>query len=303
MLAFLVFIWYELKASEARQEKLSEELRADMKELRAEVKASEARQREDMAQLKADDRALAATYSAKRGSGPDGMPATPAPPPVTVNVSINGPGPFIEETRAVPEAASPVCSSEATAHPSPTPTDNRAVRDEIPPLGGSWDRVPSQTIALHGGWSWQRGAPGATQVDLYSYIQRVKAARDNARQEDVGPCHITINLGQSAPAIAGATGQPLDVVEAELKAAGLPTEDTLQIGPPSDGMMQTLPPLVPSWLPQLSAHKVCCGPTCPRDPCTSCNRQCSRPGGSPRRHVAGSGPCAGDGYASTGRRT
>ena len=58
VLVFLGFVWYEVKASEARQAKRIDELRADMKELRAEQRASEARQREDMADLKADNRAL-----------------------------------------------------------------------------------------------------------------------------------------------------------------------------------------------------------------------------------------------------
>ena len=73
-------VWYEIKASEARQNKRIDELRsdmnegfaqfreelkagearqqADMKELRSDMQAGEARQREDMAQLKADNRAL-----------------------------------------------------------------------------------------------------------------------------------------------------------------------------------------------------------------------------------------------------
>ena len=98
VLVFLWFVWYELKASEARQEKRIDELRADLK-------TSEARQREDVADLKADDRAL------KRGSGPDGMPAPPATPPVTFNISMQ-PSP----TRGI--AGQP--SKPATA-PTPPP--------------------------------------------------------------------------------------------------------------------------------------------------------------------------------------
>ena len=45
------WLFYEVKAIEARQEKRIDELRADLK-------ASEARQREDMADLKTDVRAL-----------------------------------------------------------------------------------------------------------------------------------------------------------------------------------------------------------------------------------------------------
>ena len=60
--AVLAMVWYEIKASEARQNKRIDELREDMKEgfaqFRAAMQASEARQREDMAQLKADNRAL-----------------------------------------------------------------------------------------------------------------------------------------------------------------------------------------------------------------------------------------------------
>ena len=67
VLVVLGFVWYEVKASEARQVKRSDELRADMKEgfaqCRADMKEGFAQQRADMkegfVQCRADNRSLA----------------------------------------------------------------------------------------------------------------------------------------------------------------------------------------------------------------------------------------------------
>ena len=165
VLVFPWFVWYELKASEARQVKRIEELQADMKEssaqarnavkasearqekrideLRADLKTSEARQREDVADLKADDRAL------KRGSGPDGMPAPPATPPVTVNISMQpsptrgiagqpskpataSTHPPIERAVSVCETAPPASAGGGAAKPAAPETEKRPTTGALP---------------------------------------------------------------------------------------------------------------------------------------------------------------------------
>ena len=50
----LGLLWYEIKASEARQGKRLDELRADMKELRADMKADIKELRAGMKELRAD---------------------------------------------------------------------------------------------------------------------------------------------------------------------------------------------------------------------------------------------------------
>ena len=67
----LGLLWYEIKASETRQGKRIDELRADMKadikELRADMKAGEARQREDNRALGEKlDRLVEALLTAKQ---------------------------------------------------------------------------------------------------------------------------------------------------------------------------------------------------------------------------------------------
>ena len=99
VLVFLGFVWYELKASEARQEKRIDELRADMKEGFAQVRAD---QRAEIKEVRSEMRdRQGATYR----------------PEVPVTVSINGP--LMGEIRAVPEVASPSGGADAERPAAP----------------------------------------------------------------------------------------------------------------------------------------------------------------------------------------
>lgn len=212
VLVFPWFVWYELKASEARQVKRIEELQADMKEssaqarnevkasearqekrideLRADLKTSEARQREDVADLKADDRAL------KRGSGPDGMPAPPATPSVTFNISMQ-PSP----TRGI--AGQPSKPATAPTHP---PIERAvSVCETAPPasasLGGAADApapaeeptTPAKAVLDLLGIQLYRDGPALTTPEITDWLHargvaitspQVQATLDNLLQQE-----------------------------------------------------------------------------------------------------------------------
>ena len=182
VLVFLGFIWYEVKASEARQEKRIDEIQADLK-------TSEARQREDVADLKADDRPL------KRGSGPDGMPAPPATPPVTVNISMQ-PSP----TRGVDGQP----SKPATVSPHPPIERAMSVRETAPPasasLGGGADApapaeepaTPAKAVLDLLGIQLHQDGPALTTPEITDWLHargvaitspQVQAALDDLLQQ------------------------------------------------------------------------------------------------------------------------